>query len=191
MYCDRSLDMIKLKSLIDEGVKYEYGCVMACIDGDYKSKILQFNNSIISDEIIYDNEEKEFGREKDPHVTIKFGLTESYTKEEMEEMLKDVSPFIIKIKGLSIFESDDFDVVKLDVSGEKLTELNKKFSKLPNEDEHPEYHPHCTMAYVKSGEGKKFDKRQSNKFSDITIGRIVYSDMGSKTYYTLKNSNSI
>lgn len=180
--------MIKLKDLIMETKRQEYGCVMACIEGDQKSKILAFNKSIIGDEVIYDNKDKEFGREIDPHVTIKFGLTKHYTREEMEKFLEDVSPFIIDAKGINVFENDDFDVVKMDINGDELKRLNKKFSKLPNEDEHPDYHPHCTLAYVNPGEGKKFTDKLK-KFLDIEVGRIVYSDCGNKSYYSLKNPN--
>jgi 2'-5' RNA ligase len=179
--------MIKLRDLILENKPREYGCVMACIDGNQKSKILEFNKSIIGDEVIYDNKDKEFGRETDPHVTIKFGLTKHYTREEMKEFLENVSPFIINAEGVSVFENDDFDVVKMDINGEELKRLNEKFSKLPNEDEHPDYHPHCTLAYVNPGEGKQFIDK-SKKFLDIEVSRIVYSDCGKKSYYDLKNS---
>jgi len=179
--------MIKLKELIMETKRKQYGCVMACIDGGIKSEILKFNKSIIENEIIYDNKEKEFGRETDPHITIKFGLTKNYTRKDMETFLKDVSPFTINIDGVSVFENDDFDVVKMDVSGDELKKLNKKFSKLPNEDEHPDYHPHCTLAYVTHGEGDKFNGK-SKKFLNIEISRIVYSCSDGKSYYNLKYS---
>ena len=171
-----------------EGTRKKYGCIMACIDGSNKSDILKFNKSLIPDKMVYNNKEKEFGREMDSHVTIKFGLTKHYTREEMKTFLEGVSPFIIDLGGVSIFENDDFDVVKMDVVGDELKKLNTKFSKLPNEDEHPNYHPHCTLAYVKRGEGKQFNDK-SKKFLNIEVNRIVYSDSVGKSYYNLKPSN--
>lgn len=173
--------MIKLKLLL-EG-KYEYGCVMAYVDEDMAKKILEFNLKTIDDKILY-KEGDEYGREFHPHVTIKYGLTKSYSKEKMEEMLKSVYKFNVKIKGMSVFENEKFDVVKLDIESDMLEKLNKKFSKLPNEDEHPEYHPHLTLAYVKKGEGEKFVK-DIDKFDKVPIAAIVYSDKGEKLHFDL------
>ena len=173
--------MIKLKLLL-EG-QYDYGCVMAYIDEDAVKKIIEFGLKTIDDNIIYDKN-NEFGREYHPHVTIKFGLTKNYSQEKMKEFLKSIKPFEIKIKGMSIFENDDFDVVKLDVESDVLKKLNKKFSKLPNEDEHPEYHPHLTLAYVKKGKGNKFiDKKVP--FTTLSVSTIVYSDCGDKMHFDL------
>ena len=177
--------MIKLMSIIKEIKKFPYGCIMAYIGGDDKDKILSFNKKLIDDDIIYNNKQKEFGREIEPHVTIKFGLTKAYTRDEIGNMLDNIIPFKIKLKKISVFENDDFDVVKLDADGEELRQLNKKFSKLPNEDEHPEYHPHCTLAYVNPGEGKKFEDK-GNEISNIIINKIVYSRDGEKYHYELK-----
>lgn len=177
--------MIKLKELLTEGKKKEYGCVMAYIDGEAKDKLNAFNKSLIPDDVIYDNKAHEFGREMNSHVTIKFGLTKAYSHEEMQEMLKDVKPFKVHFKKISLFENPEFDVVKFDIESEDLKKLNKQFSKLPNEDEHPTYHAHSTLAYVKPGEGKKFIKK-SKKMASVEIKRIVYSYKGKKESFTLK-----
>lgn len=175
--------MIKLKDLLTEA-KYPYGCVMASIDGDSRNHILTLNRKLIPDDIIYDDNTHEFGRETDPHVTIKFGLTKSYSKKEIEDFFKDVDPFTIRFGNISIFENDKFDVVKIDVESDILRTLNKQFSKLPNEDEHPKYHAHCTLAYVKPGEGKQFISKKE-KIPVATIDKIVYSDKGKKSHYKI------
>lgn len=176
--------MIKLKELITEGKKKEYGCVMAYIDGPSKEKLNTFNKKTISDDVLHDNKAHDFGRELEPHVTIKFGLTKAYSREEMQEMLKDVKPFKVKFKKITLFENPEFDVVKFDIDSDELKKLNKQFSKLPNEDEHPNYHAHSTLAYVKKGEGKTFTK-QSKKMAAVEIKRIVYSYKGKKLSFDL------
>jgi len=173
--------MIKLKLLL-EG-RYEYGCIMAIIDDEYIRKILDFNYNLIPDKSLYISG-REYGREQNPHVTIKYGLTKSYSEEQMKRMLSKVKPFKIQVVGLSTFENDKFDVVKFDVKSPALDKLNAQFSKLPNEDKYPEYHPHITLAYCLPGLGKKFIKKQKT-FSNIPINFIKYSDKGEKTLYNL------
>jgi len=173
--------MIKLKLLL-EG-KYDYGCLMAKIDDDTAREIIELNYSLIDNKYVY-KEGKEYGRSTNVHTTVKYGLTKSYSEKKMREMLRSVKPFRIKIDGISLFENEKFDVVKLDVSGKELHELHDQFSKLPNKDEYDEYHPHITLAYVKSGTGKKFiDKKKS--FPSIKINTLEYSDRGDKTFYYL------
>ena len=173
--------MIKLKLLL-EG-KYDYGCLMAILNQDVAKKIIEFNYSLIDDKYLY-KEGSEYGREVHPHTTIKYGLTKSYSFDKMSEMLKSVKPFRIKINGVSIFENDKFDVVKLDIGGKELHDLHDKFSELPNEDEYDEYHPHITLAYVKPGMGKKFINKRK-KFASVLIKNLEYSDKGDKTFYNL------
>jgi len=57
---------------------------------------------------------------------------------------------------MSVFENDKYDVLKVDVTGESLHDLNGKLSELPNEQTFPEYKPHLTIAYLKKGEGAKY-----------------------------------
>lgn len=175
--------MISLMRLIE--TTYDYGCVMACIDDNTSKKILDFNNEIISKDILYTEDgDNTFGREKDPHITIKYGLTKSYTEEQIKKFLDGVSPFDIQIKGIGIFENDKFDVIKFNVESSTLRKLNKIFSDLPNHDEYPTYNPHMTLAYVKKGMGKKFSK-SSDKIAKIPIQSVVYSDKGKKSYIDL------
>ncbi len=173
--------MINLMKLY-EG-KYDYGCIMACIDQDAAGKILDFNYKTVHENFIY-TEGTEYGREKHPHVTIKYGLTQSYTEEQMKQVLRNVIPFDIKVKGVGIFENDRFDVVKLEVDGRELRVLNELFSKLPNHDSHPIYTPHMTLAYVKKGHGKRF-ARNARGVSRIPVRTLEYSDRGVKTFLNL------
>lgn len=173
--------MIKLKLLLE--AKYKYGCVMCLVDQDTTKKILNFNYSLIDDKHLY-GAGSDKGRETTVHITAFYGLTKSYSENKMQEFLKGVKPFKVKINGLSIFENDDFDVVKLDVSSKELSALNNKFSKLPNENEFPDFKGHITLAYVKKGMGKKFITKKK-KFSNITINTIDYSDKGEHSYFNL------
>lgn len=173
--------MISLMKLV-EG-RYDYGCVMARIDEEAARKILDFNYKTISEDLIY-KEGDDYGREQHPHITLKYGLTQSYTEAQMKHLLRQVTPFNIQVRGLSIFESDKYDVLKFDVDAPELHKLHETFSFLPNHDEHPEYHPHMTLGYLRKGFAERFVKSPS-KFAKIPVNMIVYSDRGQKTYYNL------
>jgi len=163
--------------------QYDYGCVMARIDEETSHKILEFNQRMIGEDVLYVDEEG-LGREDTPHVTVKWGLTESYSKDRMAELLREVRPFMMEIRGIGLFENEQFDVVKFNVDGKELKALNEMFSRLPNEDSHPVYQPHMTLAYVRKGMGRKF-ARETKRFARVPVNMIEYSDRGVKSHYTL------
>ena len=174
--------MINLMNLV-EG-RYEYGCVMARIDEESARLVLDFNYKMISEDLIY-KEGEDFGREQHPHITLKYGLVNTYNEDQMRKLLRNVIPFDVQVKGMSIFESDDrYDVVKFDVESVELNQLHEMLSSLPNHDEHPEYHPHMTLAYVRKGMGNRFVKKPS-KFARVPVKTIVYSAEGDKMYFNL------
>jgi 2'-5' RNA ligase len=164
--------MITLKKFLFEATpyKYEYGCVMAEFPAKASKAFVDFGKQVISDDMLYiDPNDTTYGRQKDMHVTIKFGLTEDYSQQQMQQFLAGTKPFYIMVKGMSLFENELFDVVKLDIEGEELRRLRAVFDKLPNEDAYKDvYHPHMTLAYVKPGLGKKLQKTTNakNQISD-------------------------
>jgi len=160
---------------------------MAYPSPEFSAQMIAFGQNIITDDMLFfdPQEPDDYGREKDPHVTIKFGLTESYPSEEIAEFIRGTKPFFIRITGMDIFSNPKFDVVKMNVEGEELTRLRQIFDRLPNVDEHKIYHPHMTLAYVLPGQGKRFQNRSVGKFARISIPRIVYSDRGRKHSYVL------
>lgn len=168
---------------MSENVKYEYGCVMAIVSEDASRKIIDIGKKLISDDILYFEEGQEYGREAEPHVTIKFGLTQTYSKDKIGEVFSKIEPFKITLVAIDTFSNPKFDVVKFDVESDFLKKLNSLFSKLPNEDEYPTYHPHMTLAYVKPGEGKRF-KKQINPIQ-LSIDKMKYSNTVAKYYYNL------
>ena len=179
--------MISLKSLITE-VKYDYGCVMAEMPQTLYAPLMAFSKSIISDDMLYfdpNAEPDDYGREKHFHTTIKFGLTESYTQEQMAEFLRGTRVFFVNIQGMDVFSNPEFDVVKLSVGGEGLNRLREVFNKLPNVDEHPIYRPHLTLAYVKRGLGERFKGKTTKAYSKVPVNLIKYSDRGTPYYFTL------
>lgn len=117
------------------------------------------------------------GREDSPHITVKFGLhTENV--EDVRKVLADQGPITVTLGKTSTFEGVEggtADAVKVDIDSPELHELNKKVGALPNGDEHPEYIPHATVAYVKPGLGKKYAGDESLVGKKITIDALTFS----------------
>lgn len=89
---------------------------------------------------------------------------------------------MIKNWGVSLFKNDKFDVIKFDVEKNKTLEtIYNRLSKLPNSNEYPDYKPHVTVAYVKSGLGEKYLDLDFKVFNRFKVDEIVYSK-GGKDY---------
>jgi 2'-5' RNA ligase len=168
---------------MSDNINYEYGCVMAIVNEDASRKIIEIGKKLIPDDVLYFEDGQEYGRETEPHVTIKFGLTDNYSKNTMGKLFSKIEPFKITLVVIDIFSNPKFDVVKFNVESDVLKKMNSLFSKLPNEDEYPTYNPHMTLAYVRSGEGKKF-KKQINPIQ-LLVTKIKYSNPIDKYYYDL------
>jgi tRNA nucleotidyltransferase/poly(A) polymerase len=154
--------------------RIEYGCFMLFLDVPVWSKI----TSVIDKNDIYDKEG--YGIENEPHLTLLYGFHDEVTPEEVFDLYKskfELKPLDVKIKGISIFENPEFDVVKFDVNPEGLTEINTVMKELPNTSVFPDYHPHITIAYVKKGEGHKYI-RPFEKERKLKGNELVYTWKG-------------
>jgi 2'-5' RNA ligase len=128
--------------------KHDYACLMVDFDDELKSKILQWNFAHIPESALVQDAG---GRELKPHVTLKYGLLD----EDPEAFFNTIpaKPIAFTLATVSRFDTNpDYDVLKIDVVSDHLGELNEMVStKFKNEDSHPEYKPHLTLAYVKKG----------------------------------------
>lgn len=174
------------KSLINEDKKHDYGCVMLFLEApkEFWDKIC----GEIEDTDIYKVEgDSGYGiqRAKESHITILYGLHSDISDDEIEARIDKMVAPEVTLKDITLFENEDFDVVKFEVEGEDLHKMNKMFSELPHTTSYPDYEPHCTISYVKAGTGKKY-KRTLSKDESLTLKptKIVYSKTdGSKKEY--------
>ncbi len=149
--------------------KYPYGCSMLYFDFP-QMKIL---HDEISEDDIYT--EDGYGLESEPHITLLYGL---HSDEIEDDQVLDISSKEIQSVGLgnpSLFENEKFDVLKLDAEADFLYDINKNLSKLPHTTDYPNYHPHCTVAYLKPGTGKKYTKLFKGRIYEVFPTRVVYS----------------
>ena len=171
------MNIIKFSEFINESktFKYDLGCVMLNLKVDNWNKEIL---SIIDKEDIYD--EPKFGLEDKSHVTVFFGIKpEESEPSEVKKVLKESDIDIdkeYKLQNISIFENDDYDVVKFDVKDcKELEEMNKFIKKtFPNKQDFPKYEPHVTVGYVKKGKGKKYIQKIDTPII-ATPSRITYS----------------
>lgn len=163
-------------SKINEGQdkKIEYGAVMLKIPIKNWSKI---TNEIDKSDI-YDL--PTFGVEDDPHVTALYGLHNDVTIDDVKEKISSVFDFgdeiEIELIGVSHFETPKYDVVKFDVESKTLRLINKKLKELPFTTDYPDYKPHMTISYVKSGTGKKYDVKLKKPIK-LKSNKLVYSQI--------------
>jgi 2'-5' RNA ligase len=158
---------------------------MCYISRDTVPKLISVGKKLVKDSQLYTEPNEDYGRETDPHVTIKYGFTPDLTDDEVKKMLSGVKKFSVTVSGISTFSPEKFDVVKFDVvPNGQLLDLRKLADKFPNKDSHPNYHPHITIAYVKKG---SFPNKVEGKNFTFLIDKMVYSTKSNvKTDYNLQ-----
>jgi 2'-5' RNA ligase len=157
--------------------KYKYGCLMLQVSVD---KWEQYREFIGEENLYISEEDSSFGFEDKPHVTIMYGFNDDGTP----EYLNRVDSFVQLLSGsikietsqISIFESTNgYDVVKFDIESFVLQRLNDHLKRtFEHTTDHPNYHPHMTIAYVKSGLGKNYIQAL-DKPLHFTSNTIIYS----------------
>jgi hypothetical protein len=115
------------------------------------------------------------GREKRPHVTILYGL-HGFDPKFVQAALEGERPVKVTFGKVSLFENDERDVVKVDVTSPDLHRLYAKVLKSqPNTQTFPEYKPHATIAYVRKGQGAKYVGDNFLEGKSITLDKVVFS----------------
>lgn len=169
------------------------GCLMLRVD---TQKVPQTYSILDEDLYVPSETGGKYGRETEPHVTVLYGLdVNSVSHQDIRDFIKEnvKSPVKFKLKNISLFENELFDVVKWDVESEKLVELNKKLKERFNyTNAYDEYKPHMTVAYVKKGMGSNYTAKtktytlESDSFfySDDTYTTNILARDGIKNYHT-------
>jgi hypothetical protein len=152
-----------------EGVEYKYSCLLFNLPKATSNLIIAYGKKHIPDDVLYDDEDKDKGRENSPHNTVKYGLTTKKV-EDIKEITDLFSQFSIKLGKISKFKADKYDVIKIEIEDDKeLRKLNKVISDtLDHRDTHKIYNPHITIAYVIPGSCDKLLNKRI--FKNLTLG---------------------
>lgn len=166
-----------MKKLIDvlkeaTGQKFEYGCVMLYFTFPEMNKI---HEMIDPEDIYYEEGDRSFGLEDEPHTTLLFGLHEGVTSEDVSGILDNFKFGTCRVSDASLFQNPQYDVLKFDVSGTNLHNANRELKKFPHTSNFPDYHPHLTVGYLKPGRGKKYVKKLNGLTFQLTPEYAVYS----------------
>lgn len=127
---------------------YSYGCLMAPIGEPLSGEIRAWGETI-PDDLIFEDDKGEMGREKETHVTVKYGLHTSDPDEVMEKV-SGWPPFTMTLGRTSVFHGEgDFVVLKVGIRGSDIRLLNKHICReFEFTDKYPVYRPHATIAYM-------------------------------------------
>ena len=159
----------------------EFGWIRVDINLELKSYMKKLTDAIDKEDI-YTTQPDDlgwtYGIETDPHITLLYGLHNDSPK-ECQETLKGQKGGFFTVDGVSEFEKEKYDVLKLDVKSEDLHRLHELLKKeTENTQSFPEYKPHLTLSYMKKGKGKKYidlfsDSKYKNndkyKFSEVVF----------------------
>lgn len=156
-----------------KGVSYSYGCAMVYFDFP---KMTEIHKSIDENDIYTDDSDRTYGLEDEPHTTLLYGLhSNEIPDEKVMEICKSKQFGPLTLTNPSLFENDQYDVLKFDVINPILNEINAELSKLPHTTNFPDYHPHATIAYLKPGMGKKYVEKLAGQTYIVHPNKIVYS----------------
>ena len=160
--------MIKFTEYLNENKRntYKYGCAMLYFD---LPELDKYHNSI-KEEDLHKN-----GIEDEPHCTLLYGLHEDVDYKEVIDIILsyDIYDIEMSLHNMSLFENEEFDVIKFDVKCDVLNDINSKLCELPHTTDYPDYHPHATIAYVLPGKGNDYLKEKEELKAKVS--KIVYS----------------
>lgn len=143
----------------------EYAFLM--IEYDKPEFISDIQDKIKENELYIEEENNDYGIEKESHVTLVPCLNNNVDLVSLKKHLKDISEYDAILTDISKFECDKFDVLKCAVKSHNLMETNKDIvKKFETHSEYKEYQPHMTIAYMKHG--------MADKYLQTILPKLIY-----------------
>lgn len=140
----------------------EYAFLM--VDYETPSIIKDLQKKIPSRELYTDEDNEDYGLEKQSHVTLVPCLDNDIDIDKLKSYLKPIDEYDIVLTDISKFECEEFDVLKCAVKSKALKDTNKEIvDKFETHSEYKDYNPHMTIAYMKKGMADKYLKKILDK----------------------------
>jgi 2'-5' RNA ligase len=147
----------------------DFSCVLCPLPWDIAEEIRQWGKKNIPKEDLAGD-----GLESQIHVTLKYGI-HNHDPFELRNIIWNFGPIKMKLGKTSLF-SNEFDVVKIEVTSPGLHELHKLITdNFECTDTFKEYIPHVTSAYVRLGAGKKYSGRDDFEGRKMTLTAAIFS----------------
>lgn len=168
--------------ITENSAQREYSCLM--LDLSFlKSQFETFQKEICPCEV-YDLEPGH-GLEHEPHITILYGLHVQQLKPIKNKI--EFGPVKFKIKDISLFENEKFDVLKFGIESKDLHSLNKQVvANFEHTNKFPDYKPHSTIAYLMPGTGHYY-KNIKNELvgKSFETNKFIFSNKyGDKVFFS-------
>ena len=167
----------------------DYSWIHIPVPKSITAKTVGFSKSIPEEDLYIESDEKSdaihgdtwsYGVEDDPHITVKWGIL-TKDVDEIKELIKDETGGEVSLVEIGIFENDDYDVLKVTVKSKALSKINKIVSdNLETHDTFPTYNPHITLAYLKTGKGEEYSKKNPFKDLSFEFDEVVFEDYDDK-----------
>ena len=115
--------------------------------------------------------DEDFEFDKYVHITVAFGININTDINLIKEIVRN-RPSYFQITELSLFENENFDIIKFDVMSSDLRILNHIIkSKMEVKSTFNEYHPLLTVAYVPKGMDRELIAR---------LNKLLYEELNFK-----------
>jgi len=172
-------EIMKFDNYLQDDSEPKLGCLMLYFDFSNWSDFIR--RTILEEDIYTSTNEEDsndYGYEEEAHCTILMGFNHY---DGIEENIKKYLPKLedlddIMRGDITIFEQDEYDVVKFDIHSDKLKTLNNTLRfRFEYTNKHTDYHAHMTIAYVKKGLGSKYVK-ENLKQVPLFGSKYIYSD---------------
>lgn len=158
---------------------HDFSCIMADFPDHIAKKIQKWEKKLVEPDDLY-TKEAENGLETEVHVTVLYGL-HNPEPDESRELLADRGNTKLILGKTSIFETPEYDVLKFDVDSNDLKKLNQLLRKnCEYTSSYPRYVPHCTIAYLKKGRGKKYVGNADFQGTSVTVKELTFSSKNGK-----------
>lgn len=151
---------------------YDYGCAMLYFNFPEISKV---HDAIDRKDLYEEQDDRTFGIENEPHTTLLYGLHSDVSPQAIRNVLNNFTFGECSIGNASLFKNEKYDVLKFDVTGPNLHEVNKMLTKYPHTTSYTDYHPHLTIAYLQPGKGDQYVKMLSGQEYTLIPQYAVYS----------------
>ena len=175
--------MEKEEKEVVESPRNKYNCLMLKFDIKNWSS---FVNNLIEPEDIYLTEKEGYGLELNCHITLLFGIHDYVPLEEVKKYLVPIKFIKCKTNTIDTFQNPKFDVVKFNVEGNYLKQMNKDLrDNIDYTSDYPEYKAHATIAYLNPGTGKKYKRNMSNMLIMKPVSYVYSHADGTKEEFVL------